>query len=230
MSVGGRVVRSSGGSTGTTGRAFVNGGGTFMSATYRALASVVMLIGFYVVALLQLAAVIALGVWLFGRTAGVITGKLLLPLVVALGAVGIGRCGRRSVRSTSRHPAWSWTSGQRPALGHRARAGRRGRHPGARQDPAGARGERGGQRAESCCSAWSAAGARSTSGCRCSRPCAMDQLRLVLAHELGRLLRAGTPGSAGWRTGVGWPSGRRSSGSARATRSAGCSRATRCST
>ncbi|WP_422743674.1 M48 family metallopeptidase [Micromonospora sp. WMMD754] len=61
-----------------------------MSATYRALASVVMLIGFYVVALLQLAAVVALGVWLFGHTSGVITGKLLLPLVVALGAVGVG--------------------------------------------------------------------------------------------------------------------------------------------
>ncbi|GAB3366904.1 M48 family metallopeptidase [Micromonospora halotolerans] len=61
-----------------------------MSATYRALASVVMLIGFYVVALLQLAAVAALGVWLFSHTSGVITGKLLLPLVVALGAVGVG--------------------------------------------------------------------------------------------------------------------------------------------
>ncbi|MDG4804831.1 M48 family metallopeptidase [Micromonospora sp. WMMD980] len=61
-----------------------------MSATYRALASVVMLIGFYVVALLQLAAVIALGIWLFGHTSGIVTGKLLLPLVVALGAVGVG--------------------------------------------------------------------------------------------------------------------------------------------
>ncbi|MFJ8581655.1 M48 family metallopeptidase [Micromonospora sp. NPDC093277] len=61
-----------------------------MSATYRALASVVMLIGFYVVALLQLVAVAALGVWLFSRTSGVLTGKLLLPLLVALGAVGVG--------------------------------------------------------------------------------------------------------------------------------------------
>lgn len=61
-----------------------------MSATYRALASVVMLIGFYVVALLQLAAVAALGVWLFSHTNGLVTGKLLLPLVVALGAVGVG--------------------------------------------------------------------------------------------------------------------------------------------
>ncbi|MET7667068.1 M48 family metallopeptidase [Micromonospora luteifusca] len=61
-----------------------------MSATYRALASVVMLIGFYVVALLQLAAVAALGVWLFGHTNGIVTGKLLLPLVVALGAVAVG--------------------------------------------------------------------------------------------------------------------------------------------
>lgn len=61
-----------------------------MSATYRALASVVMLIGFYVVALLQLAAVAALGVWLFGHTNGIVTGKVLLPLVVALGAVAVG--------------------------------------------------------------------------------------------------------------------------------------------
>ncbi|SBT51038.1 M48 family metallopeptidase [Micromonospora narathiwatensis] len=61
-----------------------------MSATYRALASVVMLIGFYVVALLQLAAVAALGVWLFSHTSGLLTGKVLLPLVVALGAVAVG--------------------------------------------------------------------------------------------------------------------------------------------
>ncbi|WP_422736807.1 M48 family metallopeptidase [Micromonospora sp. WMMD729] len=61
-----------------------------MSATYRALASVVMLIGFYVVALLQLAAVVALGFWLYGHTNGLVTGKLLLPLVVALGAVAAG--------------------------------------------------------------------------------------------------------------------------------------------
>ncbi|WP_433127103.1 M48 family metallopeptidase [Micromonospora sp. CA-240977] len=61
-----------------------------MSATYRALASVVMLIGFYVVALLQLAAVVALGVWLFDHTNGIVTGKLLLPLVIALGAVAVG--------------------------------------------------------------------------------------------------------------------------------------------
>ncbi|MBQ1025628.1 M48 family metallopeptidase [Micromonospora sp. C95] len=61
-----------------------------MAATYRALASVVMLIGFYVVALLQLAAVAALGVWLYGHTNGLVTGKLLLPLIVALGAVAVG--------------------------------------------------------------------------------------------------------------------------------------------
>ncbi|MFD2767384.1 M48 family metallopeptidase [Micromonospora eburnea] len=61
-----------------------------MSATYRALASVVMLIGFYVVALLQLAAVAALGVWLFSHTNGLLTGKVLLPLLVALGAVAVG--------------------------------------------------------------------------------------------------------------------------------------------
>ncbi|MFI7604177.1 M48 family metallopeptidase [Micromonospora sp. NPDC049366] len=61
-----------------------------MSATYRALASVTMLIGFYVVALLQLGAVVALGVWLLDVTNGLVAGKLLLPLVVALGAVAVG--------------------------------------------------------------------------------------------------------------------------------------------
>ncbi|MDG4793853.1 M48 family metallopeptidase [Micromonospora sp. WMMD1082] len=61
-----------------------------MAATYRALASVVMLIGFYVVALLQLAAVAALGVWLYRHTNGLVTSKLLLPLVIALGAVAVG--------------------------------------------------------------------------------------------------------------------------------------------
>ncbi|MET8233946.1 M48 family metallopeptidase [Micromonospora sp. NPDC005298] len=73
-----------------------------MSATYRALASVVMLIGFYVVALLQLAAVVALGVWLYGHTNGLVTGKLLLPLVVALGAVAAGMW--RAIR-TKNEPA-----------------------------------------------------------------------------------------------------------------------------
>ncbi|MEV4542922.1 M48 family metallopeptidase [Micromonospora echinaurantiaca] len=68
-----------------------------MSATYRALASVVMLIGFYVVALLQLAAVIALGAWLLSVTNGVVTGKLLIPLLVALGAVAVGL--RRAIRT-----------------------------------------------------------------------------------------------------------------------------------
>ncbi|GIJ80636.1 Zn-dependent protease with chaperone function [Micromonospora phaseoli] len=61
-----------------------------MAATYRALASVVMLIGFYVVALLQLAAVAALGVWLYSHSNALVTGKLLLPLVIALGAVAVG--------------------------------------------------------------------------------------------------------------------------------------------
>ncbi|MFE9656103.1 M48 family metallopeptidase [Micromonospora sp. NPDC006431] len=70
-----------------------------MSATYRALASVVMLIGFYVVALLQLAAVAALGVWLFHHTTGVLTVKLLLPLLLALGAVAVGLWKAIRVRS-----------------------------------------------------------------------------------------------------------------------------------
>ena len=83
-----------------------------MSATYRALASVVMLIGFYVVALLQLAAVVALGVWLFQHTSGVVTGKLLLPLVVALGAVAVGLW--RAIR-TRNEPASGLILGEREA-------------------------------------------------------------------------------------------------------------------
>ncbi|MGW5560621.1 M48 family metallopeptidase [Micromonospora sp. NPDC003944] len=85
-----------------------------MSATYRALASVVMLIGFYVVALLQLAAVAALGVWLFGHTNGLVTGKLLLPLVVALGAVAVGLW--RAIR-TKNEPAPGLVLGERDAPG-----------------------------------------------------------------------------------------------------------------
>ncbi|MEU2610457.1 M48 family metallopeptidase [Micromonospora sp. NPDC007271] len=83
-----------------------------MSATYRALASVVMLIGFYVVALLQLAAVGALGVWLFSYTSGVVTGKLLLPLVVALGAVAVGLW--KAIR-TKNEPAPGLILGEREA-------------------------------------------------------------------------------------------------------------------
>lgn len=83
-----------------------------MSATYRALASVVMLIGFYVVALLQLAAVAALGVWLFSHTSGLVAGKLLLPLVVALGAVGVGLW--KAIR-TKNEPAPGLILGEREA-------------------------------------------------------------------------------------------------------------------
>ena len=83
-----------------------------MSATYRALASVVMLIGFYVVALLQLAAVAALGVWLFGHTNGLLTSKLLLPLVAALGAVAVGLW--KAIR-TKNEPAPGLILGEREA-------------------------------------------------------------------------------------------------------------------
>ncbi|RIV33164.1 M48 family metallopeptidase [Micromonospora radicis] len=61
-----------------------------MAATYRALASVVMLIGFYVVALLQLVAVGALFWWIASKTNGLAATKLMLPLIVALGAVAVG--------------------------------------------------------------------------------------------------------------------------------------------
>ncbi len=61
-----------------------------MAATYRALASVVMLIGFYVVALLQLVIVAALFWWIASKTNGLAASKLMLPLVAALGAVAVG--------------------------------------------------------------------------------------------------------------------------------------------
>ncbi|MFJ6194913.1 M48 family metallopeptidase [Micromonospora sp. NPDC092111] len=85
-----------------------------MAATYRALASVVMLIGFYVVALLQLAAVAALGVWLFSHTNAVVTGKLLIPLVIALGAVAVGLW--KAIR-TRNEPAPGLILGEREAPG-----------------------------------------------------------------------------------------------------------------
>lgn len=58
-----------------------------MTATYRALASVVMLIGFYVIAFLQLIAVIALSVWVLRHSHNVVVLKALIPLFIALGAV-----------------------------------------------------------------------------------------------------------------------------------------------
>ncbi|WP_229400710.1 M48 family metallopeptidase [Micromonospora okii] len=70
-----------------------------MSATYRALASVLMLIGFYVVALLQLAAVVALAFWLHQRVSGLATAKLTIPLLLALGAVLVGLW--RAIRTKS---------------------------------------------------------------------------------------------------------------------------------
>ncbi|MGK5742676.1 M48 family metallopeptidase [Micromonospora sp. URMC 103] len=83
-----------------------------MTATYRALASVVMLIGFYVVALLQLAAVVALGAWLIDVSNAVVAGKLLIPLLVALGAVLVGLW--RAVR-TKNEPMPGLILGEREA-------------------------------------------------------------------------------------------------------------------
>ena len=56
-----------------------------MVATYRALASVVMLAGFYLVALVQLGAAVALVLWLSTVIAGAVAVKLVLPLFIALG-------------------------------------------------------------------------------------------------------------------------------------------------
>ncbi|MFD6755699.1 MULTISPECIES: M48 family metallopeptidase [Micromonospora] len=73
-----------------------------MAATYRALASVLMLIGFYVVALLQLVAVGALFYFIASRGNGLVATKLMLPLVIALGAVAVGLW--KAIR-TSHEPA-----------------------------------------------------------------------------------------------------------------------------
>lgn len=61
-----------------------------MVATFRALASVVMLAGFYVVALVQLVASAALAYWLSTVVAGAVAVKLVLPLFAAtVGAVSV---------------------------------------------------------------------------------------------------------------------------------------------
>jgi Zn-dependent protease with chaperone function len=83
-----------------------------MAATYRALASVVMLIGFYVVALLQFAAVVALGVWIHQWASGLTTAKLMFPLLVALGAVLVGLW--KAIR-TKNEPAAGLILGEREA-------------------------------------------------------------------------------------------------------------------
>ncbi len=56
----------------------------------RAAASLAMLIGFYVVALLQLAAVVALIVWVAAQSSGVVGLKLGFPLLLAVGATMVG--------------------------------------------------------------------------------------------------------------------------------------------
>ncbi|GAB3796193.1 M48 family metalloprotease [Micromonospora zhanjiangensis] len=70
-----------------------------MVATYRALASVVMLAGFYLVALAQLAAVGALVVWLGVESHSVVAVKLAIPLFAALGAVAVALW--RAIRAKS---------------------------------------------------------------------------------------------------------------------------------
>ncbi|GAA4679258.1 M48 family metallopeptidase [Phytohabitans rumicis] len=62
-----------------------------MVAAFRAGASVLMLAGFYVVALVQLAAAVALGVWLSTIMPGGVALKIIFPLVLAtVGAAGVG--------------------------------------------------------------------------------------------------------------------------------------------
>ncbi|KXK63296.1 HtpX-like protease [Micromonospora rosaria] len=73
-----------------------------MAATYRALASVLMLAGFYVVALLQLAVVAAGFVWLTRERSGLFATNVMWPLIVALGAVVVGLW--RSLRTKAEPP------------------------------------------------------------------------------------------------------------------------------
>lgn len=61
-----------------------------MTAAFRAAASVLMLLGFYVVALLQLGAVTALVVWISARSNAGIGLKLGFPLLLAVGATVVG--------------------------------------------------------------------------------------------------------------------------------------------
>ncbi|HEX8631495.1 MAG TPA: M48 family metallopeptidase [Catenuloplanes sp.] len=61
-----------------------------MTAAARAAASVLMLLGFYVVALVQFVAVVAFVVWLATKTNAGVGLKLGLPLLVAVGATGVG--------------------------------------------------------------------------------------------------------------------------------------------
>ncbi|WP_434741627.1 M48 family metallopeptidase [Micromonospora sp. SH-82] len=61
-----------------------------MAATYRALASVLMLAGFYLVALVQLGAFAAGFAWLAPTRSGYVAADVGLPLVAALGVVVVG--------------------------------------------------------------------------------------------------------------------------------------------
>ncbi|GAB2937884.1 M48 family metallopeptidase [Micromonospora polyrhachis] len=70
-----------------------------MVATYRALASVVMLAGFYLVALVQLGAAVALVLWLSTVIAGAVAVKLVLPLFIALGGAVVALW--RAIRTES---------------------------------------------------------------------------------------------------------------------------------
>ncbi|MEU8190018.1 M48 family metallopeptidase [Micromonospora carbonacea] len=83
-----------------------------MSATYRALASVLMLVGFYVVALLQLAAAVGLALWVHQWAGDLITAKITIPLVVALSAALAGLW--RAIR-TRHEPVPGLALGEREA-------------------------------------------------------------------------------------------------------------------
>jgi Zn-dependent protease with chaperone function len=73
-----------------------------MTAAARAVASVLMLLGFYVIALVQLVAVLAFVVWLSSVSNAGIGLKLGLPLLFAVGATGVGLW--RAIRTRPEEP------------------------------------------------------------------------------------------------------------------------------
>ncbi|WP_067509307.1 M48 family metallopeptidase [Actinoplanes sp. TFC3] len=66
---------------------------------FRAAASLLMLLGFYVIALIQLVAVLAFAIWVTVETTAVVGIKLGLPLLVAVGATFVGLW--RAIRTRS---------------------------------------------------------------------------------------------------------------------------------
>ncbi|GAA2493364.1 M48 family metallopeptidase [Winogradskya humida] len=70
---------------------------------FRAAASLAMLLGFYVVALIQLVIVIAFAIWVGVETTAFIGAKIAIPLVIAVGATFVGVFKAMRTRSGAEH-------------------------------------------------------------------------------------------------------------------------------